>query len=261
MKTKVVVVAMFLVFFVAVATAHAGQFGPPEPTAKDGRLALGVGYFYSESKWSTSARNFTDVVAKQNQAYLQASYGFLKNFEGYARLGGANVKLSDAFTFNSPQDFNDSFKPFGTVGVKGVFNITSRLGIGPFVQGTLFSDYSDQKAGIVTVSDFDLPVSLDIKVKRPWEVDIGLALQTKISKTILYAGPFLYWTGADADGTAKVSFGGRTRNVSASATYREKNNIGGFVGLSLPTVKGLSFNLEGQFKNRISAGAALNYAF
>ena len=260
MKTKLII-AMFLVFFVAVTTAHSGQFGPPEPTAKDGHLALGVGYFYSESKWSTSSSGFTEIAAKQNQAYLQVSYGFLKGFEGYARLGGANIKLSDAFAFNSPQDFSDSFKPFGTFGVKGVFNITSCLGIGPFVQGSIFSDYSDQKIGTMTVSGLGLPVSMDIKVKRPWEVDVGLALQAKISKAVLYAGPFLYWTGADIDETARVSFRGTTFTSSASAAYSEKNNVGGFVGLGLPLVKGLSINLEGQFKTRTSAGAALSYAF
>lgn len=260
-KLTAVITALFAVVAVGSTTAFAGQFGPPEPTAKDGHLALGVGYFYSESKLSTSASGFSEIVAKQNQAYLQASYGFLKSFEGYARVGGANIKLNDAFAFNAPQDFSDSFKPFGTVGVKGVFNLTSWLGIGPFVQGSIFSDYSDQKTGTVTLFGLGLPVSMDIRVKRPWEVDVGLALQAKISKAILYAGPFLYWTGADVDETAKVSFSGMTFSGSQSATYSEKNNVGGFVGVSLPLVNSLSLNLEGQFKTRTSVGAALNYAF
>ncbi|MEK7599358.1 MAG: hypothetical protein AAB474_02845 [Patescibacteria group bacterium] len=257
---KKIMLFLFLIFFVVVATAHSGQFGPPEPAAKDKHWVLDVGYFYSESKWSPSnSDSFNEGVVKQNQAYVQASYGFLKNFEGYARVGGVSMKIDGSFDFDNSQDFNSGFKPFVTIGMKRFFNINHYLGISPFVQGSLFSDYSDQKTGTVTVSGLQFPVSADISFKRPWEINAGLGLQTKIKEAILYTGPFLYWSGADAETTIKIS----TFTFQSSAAYSDKNNVGVFVGLKLPLalVRNLNFNLEAQFRSWVSTGLAMSYMF
>ena len=129
MKTKLIIVMCFLVFFVAVATAHSGQFGPPEPTAKEGKLSLGVGYSHFLDKWAPKDTGWTDAKLTANQPYVQVSYGFMKNAEAYLRLGAMDLKVSPAFFSGTglsgfKSEFSDGFKPFANVGVKGVFNIT-----------------------------------------------------------------------------------------------------------------------------------------
>jgi len=259
MKTKLIIVMCFLVFFVAVATAHSGQFGPPEPTAKEGKLSLGVGYSHFLDKWAPKDTGWTDAKLTANQPYVQVSYGFMKNAEAYLRLGAMDLKVSPAFFSGTglsgfKSEFSDGFKPFANVGVKGVFNITPSLGVGPFIQAGLYSDYKDSTAG--TVSGF--PATQEMKVKSPWEVNLGVALQGKIRGVILYAGPFAYWSRADVEG--KIIVPGVV-TVIASTTYKEKNNFGGFAGLRVPLGGKLVLEVEGQMKNEFSGGASVIYSF
>lgn len=252
---RIWLVIAFLIFLAADSFVYAGQFGPPEPVSKEGKISLGLGYSYYSAKWkSKDTEDWIESKVKQNQAYIQASYGFIKNSEIYLGIGGADIKAKDAFDFNNPQDFKDSSKPFGTIGIKGIFNITPSLGIGPFLQATLlFSDYKDEKTGDIS----GIPVSATLKYKKPWDVNLGIGFQTKIGDTVLYAGPFAYWTRAKVEAEATAL--GIT--VTDSTTYKEKNNLGGFAGFRLPLGKGFNLEVEGQLKSRFSAGSSLVYLF
>ena len=48
-----------------------------------------------------------------------------------------------------------------------------------------------------------------------------------------------------------------TGNVSV----KNKTIIGGFTGLDIPLAKGFHLNIEGQFSDRFSAGAAISYTY
>ena len=150
MKKLTVIVAV-LILFVTSSMVHAGQFGPPEPAAKEGKATLGIGYFYYSSKFKpTDTVNWEEGKGTQNQAYLQLGYGFTKNWEAYLRVGGADSKGKDSFLTNADDpnasgfksDFKDGLKPFGTIGVKGVFNVSPSFGIGPFIQASLGSSHN-----------------------------------------------------------------------------------------------------------------------
>ncbi|MCL5061711.1 MAG: hypothetical protein M0Z70_07045 [Nitrospiraceae bacterium] len=256
---KVVLVIVVLMLFTMGSVVYAGQFGPPEPAAKEGGVALGVGYFYYTAKWKPKDSDWEEGKVRQNQAYLQASYGFIKNGEIYLRVGGADAKLKEAFFDNS--DFKRGLKPFGTLGVKGVFNITPSFGIGPFLQASLFPSYKDDTTGTATISGIPVSGTETLKVIKPREINIGLGLQGKIGEAILYGGPVIYWEKAKADWTFTGTIAGIPVSLSDSTTYKEKNNIGGFAGVRLPLGKGLNFEVEGQLKSRFSMGGALTYSF
>jgi hypothetical protein len=252
---RLLLTATFLTLFMAVNVALAGQFGPPEPVAKEGKVSLGLGYSYYSAKWKPKdTEEWIKGKVNQNQAYIRGSYSFIKNWEAYLGFRGADIKVKDVFDFDSPEDFKDSLKPFGTIGVKGIFNINSIFGIGPFLQASLvFSDYKDEKTGTV----LGIPVSATLKYKDPWEVNLGIGFQAKIGEVILYGGPVIYWnrTKVEAEATAL----GIT--VSDSTTYKEKNNIGGFAGMRFSLGKGFNFEVEGQLKSKFSAGGSLMYLF
>ena len=252
---KMTLVVMTLILFMAANVALAGQFGPPEPVAKEGKISLGLGYSYYSAKWKPKdTEDWLKGKVTQNQAYIRGSYSFIKNWEAYLGIGGADIKAKDAFDFDRPQDFKDSLKPFGTIGIKGVFDIAPEFGVGPFFQASyVFSDYKDEKTGTV----LGIPVTETLKYKNPWDVNLGVGFQCKLENIILYAGPFVYWNKAKVEAEATAL--GIT--LTDSTTYKEKNHVGGFTGMRFSLGKGFNFEVEGQLKSKFSAGGSLVYSF
>jgi predicted porin len=255
MKRLILAIAIAAIFATG-SVVYAGQFGPPEPAAKEGKTALGVGYFYYSAKIKPeNTVNFKERVETQNQTYLQAGYGFAKNMEAYLRVGGADVKIKKAFDFDSPKDFKDGLKPFGTIGVKGVFDVTPSFGIGPFLQASLYSSYEDKKTGAYTGDTY----TDTVKFKNQREINLGIGLQGKIGDAVIYGGPVAYWTKAKMEASSIGEVAGDIWTFST--TYKEKNNIGGFAGVRVPLTKSLNLEVEGQMKSRFSFGGSLTYAF
>ncbi len=81
---KGIFLLMVMTLFAFLGTATAGQFGAPEPVANNGKLSLGVGYFYNSDKLNV---NSGDFKYSQNQIYLQLSAA-LNKMEFYIRGGG-----------------------------------------------------------------------------------------------------------------------------------------------------------------------------
>ena len=259
---KLVVVIAVLMLIATGSMAYAGQFGPPEPAAKEGKASLGVGYFYSSAKFKNTDSDGGEGKVTQNQAYLQLGYGIAKNWEAYLRVGGADAKAPNMFYTSTDDpdlagfksDFKDGYKPFGTIGVKGVFNVSDSFGIGPFFQASLYSGYNDSTSGTI----LGFAATQEVKVKNPREINLGIGLQGKIGDVIIYGGPVAYWTKFKAEWTGTVP---GVVTETASITLKEKNNIGGFAGVRVPLGKGLSLEVEGQMKSKFSMGGALTYSF
>jgi hypothetical protein len=234
-RTWVLILSLIICISIS-GIAYAGDFGPPEPTAKAGALSVGVGYFYHTSKWEPDKGNFNDIKVFQNHVYLQLSYCIVKNLEFYLRGGGADFKANNT----GIGEFRKAMKPFGTAGIKAVVYDYNGFAIGPFVQGSLFSDFEQER-------------SITIKFLHPWEVNAGIGLQLKRNDFILYGGPVAYWSRAKVK--SKVS------GTTNSTTFGETGDVGGFLGLKIPLYTGLSIEMETQLKSRISVGGALTYAF
>lgn len=261
MKSMAAIV-MVLVFAMAGNYVHAGQIGAPEPMSKEGRASFGIGYFYSSDKVKPTDSDFKSSRITQNLAYLQFGYSFVQNWEAYVRLGGADISVPSAFRTASDdarfsgfgESFRDTMKPFGTIGVKGVFNLNPFLGIGPFFQASLYSSYKDKSTGTV----LGLPATQEVNVKNPYDISLGAALQGNVGGVILYGGPMVYWSRSKVEQDTVVIGGG---TASGSTNYKEKGNFGGFAGFRVPLTKGLSFEVEGQFRNEVSGGGCLVYSF
>lgn len=284
---KVMTIVAVSMFILASSVAYAGQFGPLEPAAKEGRVALGIGYFRSSAEWKPDVGESRKLT--QNKVYLQLSYSPVKNLELYARVGGADAKMKNVFTTNEElraqllaegvtapvvtglkPDFKEGLRTFGTIGVKGFFNVSDFFGIGPFAQVSMYSSFKDRNSGTVTgtipgVGPLLATGTEEAKIRNLRDINIGIGLQGKIGDVIVYGGPFAYWARAKTDWTEVVTgtIGGVpfTDSFSRSITIEEENNIGGFAGLRLPLGKNLSFEVEGQLKSRFSMGGALTYAF
>jgi hypothetical protein len=260
-----IVIFTAVILLCAFGNSSAGQFGAPQPIAKDGGSSMGLGYFYYQNKWEPNdAVNFKESKVTQQQVYLQFTAA-TKYIEGYLRVGGASVKVDEAFlsaaTTGNPNyqgfksEFDDSGKVFGTIGARGIFEINPNFGIGFFAQASLSDNYEDSTSGTY----LGIPVTQELKYKTPWEIAGGIAFQGKIQNLIVYAGPYLYTAGSKVEATATLP----TLGVRASAdtSYQAKSNFGGVAGLRFNIGSGFSVEIEGQYSEEFSAGGIFSYSF
>jgi hypothetical protein len=250
--------------------AYADQFGPPEPQVREGQLALGIGYFYADEKLKPSDDSYLGTPGfwqkasfTQNQAYLQASFGILKDWEIFGRLGGADMRVKDAFDFKtSMDDAKDNLRVYGTFGFKGVLYRNPRFVLGPlstFTMGPVFkssiySNYNDSASGTIGGT----AITSTYNVKEMWDANLAWSMQTKLSSLTFFAGPFVYWKHAKASLDVIIT---GTGAFSDSTKYESDNWVGGFAGVRVPLTKHLSLEVEGQYTNKASAGAVVMYSF
>jgi hypothetical protein len=253
-----IVISAFIIFAVHGTAAAGGLFGPPQSVSKEaGGLHTGIGYGYHEDQY----QNDTKHVIRQNQVYSQLGYGAQK-WEIYGRIGVSDLKILDAFRSNqastttSKNDFEDNWKFFGTLGVKGFYPINKTFGMGAFMQGSYyFSDFTDPVSG----TDNGAPFTTELKVKNLWDVNFGISFQATVPYGIkLYIGPYACYSEAKTSLSANIpglKFG------AGDVRLENKTNAGGFAGVDVPLAKGFHLNVEGQYSARFSVGAAITYSY
>ena len=235
-----------------------GPFGPPQTVSReDGGLNTAIGYWYHEDTF----KNETDHTIRQNQIYSQVAYGAKNIWEIYGRVGISDLKFFDAFTStglttSNKLDFEENWKFFGTLGAKGFFPFNKIIGIGAFIQGTYhFSNYTDDVSG----SDNLIPYTAELKIKNLWDVNCGMGLQVTAPFDIkFYAGPFVYYSAARASMSPNIS---GLEYAAGNVKIRNKSIFGGFAGIDIPLFKSFHLNVESQYAERFSAGAAVSLVY
>jgi hypothetical protein len=256
---SIIILAAFLLLAFNGTSAAFGLFGMPQTVSRDaGGLNTSVGYWYHENKF----KNGLEHLIRQNEVYSQVSYGGKNRWEIYGRIGVADLKNSDAFssanvsTITANSDFTENWKFFGTLGAKGFLPVNKIWGVGAFVQG---SYYFNNFTANVTGTNAGVPFAEELKVQNMWDVNFGIGFQAAVPLGIkLYAGPYVYYSEAKVSLSANIPglpFG--TENVLL------KNNTfaGGFIGADIPLAKGFHLNIEGQYSERFSLGAAVSYTY
>ena len=134
--------------------------------------------------------------------------------------------------------------------------INKIFGIGAFIQGTYyFSNFTDD----ITGTSYSAPFTTDLKVKNLWDVNFGVGLQATIPYGIkLYAGPYIYYSEAKVSLAANIP---GLEYAAGNVSIENKSIAGGFAGIDIPLAKGFRLNVEGQYSDRFSAGAAVSYTY
>ena len=163
---------------------------------------------------------------------------------------------TDASTTTDKNNFEENWKFFGTLGAKVFYPVNKIFGIGAFIQGTYyFSNFTDDIAGISSGT----PFTTDLKVKNLWDVNCGVGFQVTIPHGIkLYAGPYVYYSEAKMSLAANIP---GLEYAAGNVSIMNKSIVGGFTGLDIPLIKGFRLNVEGQYSDRFSAGAAITYTY
>jgi hypothetical protein len=257
-RLKVILTSVFILLAVNGTAAAGGLFGPPQSISKEaGGLNTGLGYWVHEDKY----KNDTEWVTRQNQIFSQLGYG-TQTWELYGRVGMSDLKILNAFSSTqgsvstSKNDFEDHWEYSGTLGAKGFYPFNKAFGIGAFVQGSYyFTDFTDDVSG----SFNGVPFRTDLKVENLWDVNLGIGFQATVPFGIkLYIGPYAYYS------EAKISLSQNNpglKFVRGDVTIKNMTNIGGFTGVDIPLAKGFHLNVEGQYSERFSVGAAVTYAY
>ncbi|PKN51318.1 MAG: hypothetical protein CVU55_12865 [Deltaproteobacteria bacterium HGW-Deltaproteobacteria-13] len=260
--TKIFPLIALAAFFLCAmdrTAAASGLFGPLQTISKqDGGLNTAIGYWYHEDTF----KNGAERVIRQNQIYSQAAYGASGIWEAYARIGISDLKIFDVFsstdasTTTNKNDFEENWKFFGTLGAKAFYPINKIIGVGAFVQGTYyFSNFTDDIVGTTGGT----PFTTDLKVQNLWDVNCGAGIQITIPRGVkLYAGPYVYYS------EAKMSLASNIPGLEYAAgnvSFHNKTIAGGFAGADIPLIKGFHLNLEGQYSDRFSAGAAISFTY
>jgi hypothetical protein len=235
---KVILPVMSLFFTIIPTAMAAGLFGAPQTVSREaGGLNTAIGYTYHEDIYKDGA----DLKIRQNEIYSQAAYGAKNIWEIYARLGMSDLKIED--------DFHDNEKFFTTLGAKVFYPISNTWGVGAFVQGTYyFSDFTDE-----------VQRNKEIKVKNLWDMNCGVGFQVTLPcKTKMYLGPYLYYSKAKMSLPSGIS---DWDYAAGNFTVENKSIVGGFAGVDVPLIKGFRLNMEGQYSDRFSAGAAISYTY
>jgi hypothetical protein len=258
-KFRIIALTALLFFMISSQAMASGLFGPMQTVSREqGGLNTSIGYLYHEDTYKDGA-NYT---IKQNEIYTQAAYGAKNIWEIYARIGLSDMKMSglfassDHFVETSKDDFEGNWNFFGTLGAKAFYPINEIFGVGAFVQGTYyFSDFSDD----VSIVSGGTPVVTELNVKNLWDADFGIGLQAKLRcGTKLYAGPYMYYSEAKMSQFSGI-YG--MEYSSKDFTVKNKSIAGVFAGADIPLTKGFRLNLEGQYADKFSAGAAVSYTY
>ena len=258
-RYKVIIISLLVFLAVRSVAAASGLFGPPQSISKNtGGLHTGIGYWYHEDKYNAGA----DYVTRQNQLYSEVGYGTKNYWDMYVRLGISNLNVSDAFSSSSAatttfkNDFEENMNYFGTLGAKAFYPSGKIFGIGVFIQGTYyFRDFTDDVSG----TQNGAPFTIELRVKNLWDVNFGIGFQATVPYGIkMYLGPYVYYSEAKASPSANVTGLALT---SGEMTIKNKTSLGGFTGIEVPLAKGFRLNVEGQYSERLSAGAAVTYSY
>ena len=219
--------------------------GPPEPLADTGKFALGVGYWFAQSVMKFNGTlngqpTLRAFSAWSNQYYAQGNYTFLKDWEVYARLGAADLRVGPIV------DLHESGQAWGSVGFKGVLYRYNNFAVGPLFEWSWYahpgSPFYDQ-----------------------WNVDFGASAQYKLPALrdlTLYGGTLLYWHEAKSDLIHNnIGLPGGVP-VAGQIKQQQWSNFGEFLGVKLPLVKeSLFFMTEAQLTAKMSLGVLISYLF
>jgi hypothetical protein len=280
--TSLVLTTLSIVFISTMAFA-ASNFGSITPEANK-TFSVGTEYFRYSQEWSPEGDN-ESFKSIQNQFSANFMYNINDKIELKLGLGMADFNGEDIFEATSPftgetvtEDFEGDYKPFGTIGVKGVAYQEGIFSVGPFAQFSMYSNYEKDKSWSDSYSDsyVDCQASLKetIKIKDQYDLTLGLTGQADVLKSdnmsaSIYAGPYYRLARAKGEVTDAYSadldsyFGSLSESYSESISVdlENKDEFGFFIGTSVNVGYGVSINGEGQFSSEPSYGVSLTKSF
>jgi hypothetical protein len=248
------VVSMVLIFVLCATGAFAGQpiGGPAGPDP--GKLAFSVGYFYSKDKWESNTLN-GDFKLETNTYFGQVAYGLAPGWDVYLRGGAITAKnTGDEF------DWKENSGYFGGIGMHGKFYEKKdwNLILGPTANFTYFSNWKDSITTTGVIGNRPMSGRTEVEMKEHYSFDVGLGFQwAPVPYLRFYGGPFYHYETArlDVDFVAGLDAFSDGSNIHPSKTFGTR------FGVRIPFTDQIALQLEGQYRDYFSGGAAIGFSF
>lgn len=202
-KLLLVAVILMVVTLAGSAALALAPMGPPTAGLKTGQFRVGVEYAYSDVDMELDGDELDGVTS--NMIFANLGYGVMDDWEGFVRLGAANVDV---------EDFSGDYGFAWGLGTKVTFLKQENLNWGALFQ-------------INWLSSEDEDVEFDF-----YDMQIAVGPTYKLSDTLsIYGGPFAHLIDGDvSDGNGDIeensAFGGY---VGAEAALAENTSLFGEV--------------------------------
>jgi hypothetical protein len=248
---RAVVAATIAVSLLALAGGSAmgaGPFGTLSLGSEESQgAAVAGGYDRNQTRLKPGKGSFQSVDIRQNQFYVQLqddAFGWAWS----GRLGMAD--------FGDGKDFQDGFRPFVGLGVKGFLYGSPDT---PFevVASLQTSVYMKYKKGGVTVEPAPV-VTESFQVKDYWDFGAGVSAQRRIRPDLsVYGGPMFEY--AEAKVYRQRDF--TDVSVDRQDTYFKSSPLWGLFGGVVWKLEKVNLNAEARFNGNLSVGVEAAYGF
>lgn len=207
--------------------------GPPKAELKQGQYSFGIDYSFSDIDVEVSGygASWTEDI-ETNTLFSNLSYGITDGWEGFLRLGFANVEADD---FDGGNEFAYGF------GTKLTFAEQDAVSWGALLQiGWLSSDDS----GTVVAYGHTITGNQEIDV---YEIQIALGPTYETDSLKIYGGPFLHLVNGDYDWSGTVTGPMINGSGSFSLDIEEESVFGGYIGISKDLTSNSNIGIEFQY--------------
>ncbi len=253
-------VGFLLGFLLLPGLCWAQNIGPGVPVKNlPGKMAspnFGIGYAFHQAEWEDA-----DFEGHRVYGHFGAVFGdeSTPNYEVFLRVGLASLEVDLGNFDGRNYKFKSDTEPMFGVGIKGMFYQGEVFGWGGVLQGLYIDSFKDS----ITLVDTDLNARarLNLTLEKYWEAELAFPIHARLNKdSLVYFGPMLYGSGADAVANVLVEAGDLALGGNFEDKTDEDKIIGIFAGLAL-RFENVSFELEAKYKSDLSAGALLTFAF
>ena len=221
-------VTIVIMLLALCSQAYALSFmGPPKAELNQGQYNLGIDYTFSEMDVELSGLgvSWTEEI-EANMLFGTYSYGISDGWEGFARLGFANVEADD---FDGDNEFAYGFGTKVTFSEQGAISWGALFQIGWFEGDETVTAFVPG-FGVITANQEIDAYEIQLSVGPTYEVD-----DLKI-----YGGPFLHFIDGDYD--IDIVGGG-----SGSFDLEQESVFGGYIGISKDLTENANIGVEFQY--------------
>lgn len=219
---------VFIILVLMCSQAFGLSFmGPATTELNQGRYSFGLDYTFSEMDLELSwfGESWTEEI-ETNMLFGQYSYGITDGWEGYLRLGLADIEAVD---FDSSAEFAYGF------GTKVNLGNYSGMDWGALFQISWFEG-DDTISGFVPGVGF---ITADQEIEA-YEIQIAVGPKYEANGLTIYGGPFFHFVDGDYDvDVAGISIG--------TIDIEEESVFGGYIGLSKDLTNNSNIGIEFQF--------------
>lgn len=226
-------VAITIVVLMCSQALGLSFMGPPKAELNQGQYSLGIDYTFSEMDIEASGLgvSWTEEI-ETNMLFGKYSYGISDGWEGFARLGFANVEADD---FDGDNEFAYGF------GIKATFAQEGGLTWGGLFQ---MSWLNSKDTGTLFLEGHTITGKQEFDV---YEIQIAVGPTYEIEGLAIYGGPFLHLVNGDYDWSGTVTGPIINGSGSFSLDVEEESVFGGYIGISKDLTENSNIGVEFQF--------------